>query len=161
MTSSQPGSARTPSRLPVVISAVCGVLVGMAVFLPWVELPALSAATGVDSVRHGIETGDGKYILALAAIGLVVLFIARGRRWGSIVQLVMAVLIAAIAFADISDPVSGNDVFAEFVRDNMKILAGLWIIAFAAIIWGVMSVITIVRPVRGSASPPVEPVPDA
>lgn len=125
------------------ISAVCGVLVGMAVFLPWVELPALSAATGVDPVRHGIETGDGKYILALAAIGLVVLFIA------------------AIAFADISDPVSGNDVFAEFVRDNMKILAGLWIIAFAAIIWGVMSVITIVRPVRGSASPPVEPVPDA
>lgn len=156
MTSSQPSSAKGSFGLPVVISAVCGILIGIAVFLPWFQFAGLSAISGIDTKRQGIETSDGKFILALAVIGLVVLLIARGRRWSSIVQLVLAVIIAAVAFADISNPVTGDGVAAQIVKDNIDILAGLWIIAFAGVIWAVMAIITIVRPVRPATAAPVE-----
>ncbi len=155
MSTTETTSEGAKPRLPLVISTICGLLIILSVFLPWVQFTGIVASSGIDTKRQGIETSDGKFILVLAVIGLVALFLARGHRWGSIVQLVVAVIIAVIGFADIANPVSTEGRFAELVKENTDVLAGLWLIAFAGIIWAIMAIVDMARP----SSPPTPAAP--
>lgn len=148
MTNAPTASRLSAENRPRIISGICGVLIAIGVFLPWISITGLPNTAGYNLSRTGIDTDDGSVILVLAIIGLICLGFARGARWGGIAQLVVAALIWVIALADIVNPISESDAISNLIEDHISIRAGLWIIIIAAGVWVLTAIWQILRPAR-------------
>lgn len=109
------------SRKTALIAAAASVI---SVFLPWVSLLGISVS--------GVNTGDGKIVLVVAGIALVLLAVDAGlvswfnvsRRLVSVASLVAAALCLLIAIVDMNE-------FAAI---------GLYVLLLASIAWSVAAV---------------------
>ena len=137
---SEPVAGAAPLAAHRPLNAAVGTAIGataIGAFLPWASVGSLSF--------NGTE-GGGLLNLILAGIGMTALLVARGRRWGMLLNVVTAALAALIVAVNLSDV----ERFADSIG-TVSTGIGLWISLVGTVAWLIVSVVGLFRRRRPSA----------
>ena len=122
--------------------------------LPWAKAEATVLSQTLSETTNGLE-GDGKITLVLALVaGLVFLFVPRGKVVGGLVLAtgVLAGLVAIIDIADVGN--KADDLKRITAQSSASVGIGLWIVAVAAVLLIVGSVLCLMQKDETTPAPP-------
>lgn len=127
------GAASGPvaNQVPMYVTIVGAVALFVGLLLPWATLDAFGASSSVT----GLDTDDGKLMLALAIglIGVTVVYMRTSATWAAILSILVALGALGLTLFEISD-VSGS-------FEGISVGSGLWVdligsvLAVAGSIW--------------------------